>query len=351
MDSDFLQDWSINSSLVSTVDGNEGLYVHTPGSGKGGTFIAFGNDGSAIADALIGGGVAIAEGLKNTYDPGAVSTEAAGATTSVGTENLLSEGTEVGKALYGFLPDEVREEYARQWVKSGDRAVALGATRNTPAWNKHFEYLKRDDGSLVMDELTALSTVATYKQTLSEVGVKDFTDYESQFEKMITDEVSGLEFQQRVDMVYAGVKDQIPEVERLFRERHDIPLDEGTIFGALINPDIQDKILKGEIQTLQIQAEAASRGFSGSFSRFEELRKLGLNQEAAKGLYETAGTLQSMGTRIGTDMTLASLEQAAVGDIDAQNELKLLQGQVSSLSSGKAGAARKDGKYTGLVQD
>ena len=58
-----------------------------------------------------------------------------------------------------------------------------------------------------------------------------------------------------------------------------------------------------------------------------------------------------MGTRVGTDVTLSSLEQAAVGDIDAQNALKLLQGQVSSLSSGKAGATKKDGKYTGLVQD
>lgn len=351
MNDDFLQDWSIGSSLVTTVGGEEGLYVHTSGSGKGGIFIGYGDDGSSIADALLGGGVAIAEGLKNTYDPGETSIEAASATTSVGTENLLSEGTEVGKALYGFLPSEVREEYARQWVKSGDRDVALGATRNTPAWNKHFEYLKRKDGSLVMDELTALSTVATYKQTLAEVGVKDFTDYETKFKEMVTSEVSGLEFQQRIDRVYTGVKDQIPEVEKLFRERHDIPLDSGTIFGALINPEIQDKVLKGEIATLQLQAEASSRGFSSSFSRFEELRKLGLNQQTAKGLYETAGTIQSMGTRVGTDVTLSSLEQAAVGDIDAQSALKLIQGQVSSLSSSKAGAATKGQKYTGLVQN
>jgi hypothetical protein len=72
-------------------------------------------------------------------------------------------------------------------------------------------------------------------QTLAEVGIADFTDFEDEFTDMATgyetgDPVSAEEFQVRVDTVYAGVKDQIPEVEKLFRERYNLTLDQPTIF-------------------------------------------------------------------------------------------------------------------------
>ena len=109
---------------------------------------------------------------------------------------------------------------------------------------------------------------ASYKQTLSEVGVNDFTDFEDEFTGYgftgygTADPVSAEEFQTRIDMVYAGVKDQIPEVEKLFRERYNMPMNGvELVFAALINPKIQDKVLAGDIQTLQLQAQATSRGF------------------------------------------------------------------------------------------
>lgn len=261
------------------------------------------------------------------------------------------EGYEIGQALFSFLPENVLNEFAKQWAKSGNSEIAIGATRNTKIWRDEFGYLERNDGSLIMDELSALSTIATYKQTLGEVGIQDFTDFEDEFESLITNEVSGAEFQQRIDITYQGVVNQIPEVERLFRERYNINVDEPTIFAALINPKIQDKVLTGEIQTLQLQAEATSRGFSQSFSRFQELKNRGLTKETARGIYETASGTISQAASIGRELDISTLEEAALGDTQATKRLQRIQAELISTGGLQLGAAKKGDEITGLVAD
>jgi hypothetical protein len=263
----------------------------------------------------------------------------------------VSQGKDLAKAMYSFLPPKVIEQFAKNWVKSGDPNIALGATRQTKEWKDNYGYLEREDGSLIMDELSAESTIATYKQTLGEVGIQDYTDFEDDFKEMITGEVSGAEFQQRVDVVYSGVINQIPEVETLFRERYNITLDQPTIFAALINPKIQDKVLAGEIATIQLQAEAASRGFSTSFARFQELKNLGLTQQQARSLYETAGTVMQQATTIGRDLQLETLEEAALGDIEAQKRIQRVQSELQSKQGITLGAAKEGKQITGLIAD
>lgn len=263
----------------------------------------------------------------------------------------LQEGKDLAKAMYSFLPPKVVEQFAKNWVKSGDPNIALGATRQTKEWKDNYGYLEREDGSLIMDELTAESTIATYKQTLGEVGIQDYTDFEDDFKEMITGEVSGAEFQQRVDVVYSGVVNQIPEVESLFRERYNISVDQPTIFAALINPKIQDKVLAGEIATIQLQAEAASRGFSTSFARFQELKNLGLTKQQARTLYETAGTVMQQATGIGRDLELETLEEAALGDVEAQKRIQRVQAELQSKQGITLGAAKEGKQITGLIAD
>tara|TARA_E500000318_G_scaffold50476_1_gene47249 strand:+ start:1621 stop:2580 length:960 start_codon:yes stop_codon:yes gene_type:complete len=263
----------------------------------------------------------------------------------------VSEGKDLAKAMYSFLPPKVIEQFAKNWVKSGDPNIALGATRQTKEWKDNYGYLEREDGSLIMDELSAESTIATYKQTLGEVGIQDYTDFEDDFKEMITGEVSGAEFQQRVDVVYSGVVNQIPEVETLFRERYNINVDQPTIFASLINPKIQDKVLAGEIATIQLQAEAASRGFSTSFARFQELKNLGLTQQQARSLYETAGTVMQQATTIGRDLELETLEEAALGDVEAQKRIQRVQAELQSKQGITLGAAKKGDEITGLIAD
>ena len=272
-------------------------------------------------------------------------------------ERSIAEGTTLAQSLYNFLPDEVIDEFAKAWVKSGDPEVAIGTTRQTKAWKDNFGKLMRNDGTLVMDEITFLSTKASYKQTLAEVGIQDFTDFEDEFDDMATgfetgDPVSSEEFQTRIDMVYGGVKNQIPEVEKLFRERYNINLDAPTIFGALINPKIQDKVLAGDIATLQLQAEASSRGFTTTFGRFQELRNLGLTQEQAKGVYSTASSFISQASSVGRDLDISTLEEAALGDVSAQQRLQRIQADIAVNYGGiTLGAAKKNDEVIGLTAD
>jgi len=277
--------------------------------------------------------------------------EFTGTTTATDTGYSYQKGLETAKALYSFFPEDVTKEFAKQWVKFGNADTAAAAVRQTGAWKKHFDYLEREDGTLIMTELEALSTLATFRQTLGEVGIGDTSEFESKFKQMITSGVSGSEFQDRINLVYEGVKDQIPEVESLFRERYGIESDGGTIFAALIDPDIEDKLLKGEIATLQLQAEASSRGFTTTFARFDELRKRGFTAQQAKGLYEQASGVIQQAAGIGRELDIKTLEEAALGDLQAGQRLKRIESELMSTQGLTLGAAKDGKQITGLISD
>jgi hypothetical protein len=257
---------------------------------------------------------------------------------------------EAVQALFPFFPKSVQSEFAESWVKYGDQEIALTATRNSNAWKEEFGYLKRDDGSLIMSEIEAMSTKATYKESLAEVGIADFSDFEDKFNELIKGEVSAIEFQDRIDRVYAAVKNNIPQVEQLFRERYNIPIDAPTIFGALINPDIQDKVLAGDIKTLGIAGEAGKAGFTRTFTQFETLRKAGITQQQARQLYGQAEDVLGMGVQTGRDIDISTIEEAAMGSAQAEQEIQLLAAESRGMSSAKVGAAKKDRKVTGLIE-
>ena len=262
----------------------------------------------------------------------------------------LDEGIQQANLLFQFMPESVRNEFAKQWIEYGDTKLAQAATRQTAAWDKEFGYLKRDDGSFIMSELEAVTAKAAYRETLGEIGIADTSEFENQFEALIKGEVSAAEFQQRIDTVWGAVKNNIPQVEQLFREQYNIDSDTPTIFAALINPDIQDKLLRGDLETISIGAEAKAAGFNRSFTRFESLRKAGLTQDKARQVYQQGSTFESLGRQTGTGFDIATAEAAAIGDMDAQKQLSLLAAEGASMSSVQTGAAKKDGKVSGLLE-
>ena len=276
--------------------------------------------------------------------------------TSTASNNLTNsynyqKGMETAKAIYYYFPEAVMKEFAKAWVKFGDAETAAAATRQTGAWKDEFGYLQRKDGTLIMTELDSLNTKASFRETLGEVGISDTSMFEEKFNEMIKGEVFANEFQDRVDLVYEGVKNQIPEVEKLFRERYGIETDGGTIFAALIDPDIEDKLLKGELKTLQLQAEASSRGFSTTFNRFNDLRKRGFTQEMAGQVYEMGEPLIKQAAGIGRQLGIETLEEAALGDALSKNRLQRIQSELQSTQGVTLGAARKDKQITGLISD
>ena len=255
------------------------------------------------------------------------------------------------RVLFQFFPEEVLKEFANKWVEFGDEDLAIAAARTTPAWEKEFGYLKRPDKTLIMTEIEAMAAKASYRETLAEVGIADTSQFEDDFNELIKGEVKATEFQARIDLVYDAVKDNIPQVEQMFRDRYQIDTDAPTIFAALISPTINDKLLKGDLKTIGVGAEGVKAGFTRTFAEFEALRKAGMTQTQARQMYSGAQSVIDVGARAGgRDIDISVVEQAALGSKEAQETLTLAAAETQGQSSMIGGARKKDGKVTGLLE-
>jgi len=271
------------------------------------------------------------------------------ASTSASVTYDRQEGLQTAQSLYSFFNQDLLNEYANNWVNTGDATRSIGMLRQSAVWEKEFGYLKRDDGSLIMSELDAVSNIASYKNTLFEYNIKDFTLFEDKFKDLISTEVSPLEFQQRIDLVYNQVIDDIPKVKELFARDYGIEATDDAIFGALINEDVEQGLLSNQITTLQIEAEAAAAGFNTSFARFETLRREGLTREKARTLYRNAQGLIDAASTVGRELDLATLEGAALGDVQATKRLQRTQADIFAQQGATLGAAKKGDEVTGLI--
>lgn len=270
---------------------------------------------------------------------------------SSGPEYSLAEGLATAQSLFSFFEDDMLNEYAKNWAVYGDADIAIGLTRQSKVWDKYFGYLKREDGTLIMSEIDAMSNIYSYKATLGEYGIEDTSMFKKQFEDLIVNSVAPIEFEERVSTIYNEVIDDIPEVQRLYAEQFGISADRTAIFGSLLNKDIEDGLLANQIDTLQLQAEGTSRGFSTSFERAKELRLRGLDRKTAKSLYSTAGQTISGFQSIGRDVTVSTLEEAALGDVRMINRLKRYESEYLSKQGRQLGAAKKDDEIVGLIAD
>ena len=261
------------------------------------------------------------------------------------------EGLNMGKSMFSFFNQDLLDEYANNWVRTGDATQAIGLTRSSAVWEKEFGYLRRNDGSLIMSEIDALSNIASFKNTLFEYGIKDFTLFEGEFKDMVSTEVAPLEFQQRIDLVFNQVIDDIPAVKELFAREYGIEADDSAILGALISDEVEDGLLANQITTLQIEAEAAAVGFTTTFSKFEDLRKRGLDRAKARSLYRSAADIMQAAKTVGRELDLETLESAALGETEATKRLKRTQADIIASQGATLGAAKKGDEVLGLIAD
>ena len=278
-----------------------------------------------------------------------------GVNTTEGTDG--SSGTDyqyalsIANTLYGFLPEAIVKKYAEGYAEyGGDKDLALAFTRQSDEYKKEFSWLFNDDGiTLKMSEVEAIGVKESFKNTLREIGIEDFSDFEDEFNEMVGD-VAPNEFQQRIDTVYSAVNNRIPEVKTLLADYLGVEYDDATIFASLINPKIEDKVLNNAIDTVTLGAEAASRGFAYSFGRFNTLKQQGMNLKMAKELYENAGNIMSLATSIGRDLDIRTLEDAALGDTQASERITRINAELASSQGMNLGAARKEDEIIGLTE-
>ena len=261
------------------------------------------------------------------------------------------EGLDTAKSIYAFMPDDILDEFVNHWVKYGDSDIAIGLTRQSKVWENEFGYLRRKDGTIRMSEMEALSNIASFKNTLSEYNIKDFSLFEEKFKGLIEGGTAPLEFQQRIDLVYNQVVDEIPKVKELYARNFGIDATEDAIFASLINEDVEDGVLTNTITTLQIEAEAASRGFTTSFADFQALRRRGMTREQARTLYSSAADIMQSARTVGRELDISTLEDAVLGNTAASNRIRRVEAEVLSQSGATFGSAKKGDEVTGLISD
>lgn len=254
------------------------------------------------------------------------------------------------QARYPYFPQEVLEEYARNWTESGDDLVAMSRTEQSSVFKKAFPGIRRDDGSMRYTVGEYLGVKEDMRVQVAEYGLNPEI-FETQFNKLIEGDVSPAELARRLQVVQAEIGENIPAVQQAWAAQFGVPLSAEAILAAVVSPEIEEGLLQGTITAAQIQGEATAAGFATSFARSRALARAGLTQKQAAQTYQFGRTARALAARAGREFTLSDIEEAAIGDVMAAKRVQSIISEVESQSSVSLGAARTQlGAVTGLTE-
>lgn len=269
---------------------------------------------------------------------------------------------ELAKSLYPNMPDNLLNLFADEWARTGNPKVAIAEVRGTTEYETLFPGNKRADGTVKFDEVTYTGLKESYIGTLAEYGIPRNTSVDlltDRFTGLIEGEVSAREFAQRVDAVYQGIQENIPEVTEFYRENFGLELTPEAIFVGALDPTVGEEIVAGRITTAQIGGEAARAGFEITGDFAQRLQRAGISQAQARQLFTSAETelprLQELQTRGGVEtpdqISLEEFTEAAVFQSPEElEEIRQLEAEEASRFAPVGGAARRGARVTGLTE-
>lgn len=270
---------------------------------------------------------------------------------------------ELAQSLYPNMPPDILELFANEWARTGDPQVAIAEVRRSDAYEIAFPGNKRPDGTVKFDEVTYTGLKESYIGTLQEYGIPRNTSVDlltDRFTGLIEGEVSAREFAQRVDAVYQGIQENIPEVTEFYRENFGLELTPEAIFVGALDPTVGEEIVAGRITTAQIGGEAARAGFEITGDFAQRLQRAGISQAQARQLFTSAQAelprLQELQARGGVEQpeqfTLEQFTEAAVFQSPEElEEIRQLEAEEQSRFAPIGGAARRGRRVTGLVEE
>ena len=270
---------------------------------------------------------------------------------------------ELAQSLYPNMPPDVLALFADEWARTGDPQVAIAEVRRSDAYEIAFPGNKRPDGTVKFDEVTYTGLKESYIGTLQEYGIPRNTSVDlltDRFTGLIEGEVSAREFAQRVDAVYQGIQENIPEVTEFYRENFGLELTPEAIFVGALDPTVGEEIVAGRITTAQIGGEAARAGFEITGDFAQRLQRAGISQAQARQLFTSAQTelprLQELQARGGVEQpeqfTLEQFTEAAVFQSPEElEEIRQLEAEEASRFAPIGGAVRRGRRVTGLVEE
>ena len=270
---------------------------------------------------------------------------------------------EQAQALYPTMPPDILNLFANEWAKSDNPQVAIAEVRRSDAYEIAFPGNKNPDGTVKFDEITYGGLKESYIGTLAEYGIPRNTSVDlltDRFTDLVIGKVSAREFAQRVDAVYQGIQENIPEVQEYYATNFGLELTPESIFLGALDPTVGEEIVAGRITTAQIGGEAARAGFEISGEFAQRLQRAGISQAQARQLFTAAETqlprLQSLQEQRGVapeqQLGLEEFTEAAVFQSPEElQQIRRLEEEQAAEFTPTIGAVRRGRRITGLVEE
>jgi hypothetical protein len=306
----------VNGQLVSDTDFNKFLYGDNKPSGGGG-----GASGPSVNDLEREASARSAYAL------------------------LLSEFSRYGlEALVTPLQDLIK-----QGLSGPEFQIAL---RNTDAYQKRFianaDRIKKGLTALSPAEYLALED--GYQSLMRNYGLpasyyaKDSLGTQAGFNKLIANDVSALELEDRIVTAQKRVLDAAPEVTTALRQFYP-NINNGEILAYTLDPENALTEIKRKITTAEIGGAALGAGLKTSLTDAEYLRRYGVTAESAKQGYEAIGGGLERGRQLASiyqqpDYTQAVAEEEIFnlpGQTEAQQKRKKVIGLEKATFGGQTG--------------
>ena len=309
------------------------------------------DSGMSVADATAqidgkAGGVGGASGSAGLSGAGTASAEAQSKALSA-YNLLLSEFSRYGlEALVTPLRDLVK-----QGLEGPEFQIAL---RNTDAYQKRFianaDRIKKGLVALSPAEYIALED--GYQSLMRNYGLpasyytKDSLGTQAGFNKLIANDVSALELEDRIVTAQKRVLDAAPEVTTALKQFYP-DINNGDILAYTLDPEKGLTEIKRKITAAEIGGAALSAGLKTSLTDAEYLRRYGVTAETAKQGYETIGGGLERGRQLASiyqqpDYTQAIAEEEIFnlpGQTEAQQKRKKVIGLEKATFGGQTGVS------------
>jgi len=260
---------------------------------------------------------------------------------------LLSEFSRYGlEALVTPLRDLVK-----QGLEGPEFQIAL---RNTDAYQKRFianaDRIKKGLVSLSPAEYLALED--GYQSLMRNYGLpasyytKDSLGTQAGFNKLIANDVSAIELEDRIVTAQKRVLDAAPEVTTALRQFYP-DINNGDILAYTLDPEKGLTEIKRKITAAEIGGAALSAGLTTSLTDAEYLRRYGVTAETARSGFGAIGGGLERGRQLASiyqepDYTQAVAEEEIFnlpGQTEAQQKRKKVIGLEKATFGGQTGVS------------
>jgi hypothetical protein len=265
-----------------------------------------------------------ADGASGSAGVGGASLEAQGAARSA-YALLLSEFSRYGlESLVSPLQDLIK-----QGLSGPEFQIAL---RNTDAYQKRFagntERIKKGLVSLSPGEYLALED--QYQNIMRNYGLpasyytKDSIGTQAGFNKLIANDVSAVELEERVLTAQKRVLDAAPEVMTALKQFYP-NINNSNILAYTLDPEKGLEDIRKKVTAAEIGGAALGAGLTTSLTDAEYLRRYGVTKETAQRGYEIIGSGLQRGRQLADIYQQPDYTQAV-----AEEEVFNLPGQTES---------------------